>query len=151
MPNLPSDQFQADLTQGKKAEHYICQFLKQFFPDAQVFDGYKKEWDIEVPSRGVQIEVKYDRLSKTTGNVAIELQYFNSASGIMATTAQIWCIIFGTEDGWFFTFVEVAKLKERVQGKREVWGGDEHAAKMALLPVPELLEISKVYAIDKYE
>ncbi len=133
--------FEDDLTKGKKAEEYICKFLHKWFPRASVFYGKKKEYDIDIPEIIETMEVKYDRLSKKTGNVAIEFEFCGKPSGVNATTANKWCIVFGKEDGWFFCFVAVDKLKKLCENKRAVSGGDDYLAKMYLLPIAELLTL----------
>lgn len=138
--NFSKVKFDSDLAQGKDAEHYVCNFLNRWFPTASVFDGKNKGYDIDIPEKEEQMEVKYDRLSKDTGNLAIEYECRGKPSGIEVTTSQRWCIIFGKDDGWFFAFVEVPVLRSLCQGKRTVSGGDGYLSKMYLLPITELVE-----------
>jgi hypothetical protein len=132
--------FENDLAQGRDAEDYICGFLHRWFPSAFVFVGKNKEYDIDIPEKEEKMEVKYDRLSKETGNVAIEFAYCDKPSGIEATIANRWCIVFGKEDGWFFAFIDIDILKGLCSGKRVVNGGDGNMSKMYLVPVVDLLE-----------
>ncbi len=133
MPN-----FRQDLKEGKEAEEYICNFLQRWFPTASVFYGKKKEYDIEIPEIKEKMEVKYDRMSKDTGNVAIEFEFNGSPSGIEATGSDRWCIIFAKEKEWYFAFIAVPHLKKICEGHRTVNGGDGYMSKMYLLPVDEL-------------
>lgn len=145
--------FKKDLDKGKKAENYICTFLQKWYPNTSVFNGKKKEFDIEIPEIKEQLEVKYDRMSKDTGNLAIEFEFCGKPSGIKATTSQRWCVVFGKDEGWYFAFVETGSLIKMCEGKRVVSGGDGYMAKMFLLPVQEIFDnpFIKIHPIAKID
>ena len=132
--------FKEDLNKGKKAENYICNFLHHWYPTATVFEGKNKGYDIDIPEIEEQMEVKYDRMSKDTGNLAIEFEFNGSPSGVNATTSKRWCILFAFESNWNFAFVEIDTLKKMCIGKRVVKGGDGWLSQMYLLPVLDVLE-----------
>ena len=83
--------FKQDLELGKKIEHIVCDhIIKKKYPNSFVVDGYNKEFDIEIPEKGVTVEVKYDQLSDKTGNYMFETEYDGKPSGIETTTANWW-------------------------------------------------------------
>ncbi len=88
-----------DLSKGHKAEEYIRQLFAAAGIKSELNASRKKKdllaWDIEATLDKVQfyVECKYDLYEARSGNVAIE--YFNvktaTDSGLMATSADIWC------------------------------------------------------------
>jgi len=83
--------FKQDLELGKKIEHIVCDhIIKKKYPNSFVVEGYNKEFDIEIPEKGITVEVKYDHLSHKTGNYMFETEYDGQPSGIEVTTANWW-------------------------------------------------------------
>lgn len=136
--------FQKDLRYGKRGEKFFLKKIKQKYNDAYIESGYCKGYDIVVPSAGICIECKLDRLSPLTGNIAIEYEDKGSLSGIDSTQADFWGLVFGSkEDGrtdWYWTLINTNKLKWlcRDAGRKAV-GGDNREAKMYLIPVQQFL------------
>ena len=65
--------FEEDLVRGKRAEETALNYIKKKYAGAYIINGYCKEWDIYIPSIGQGVEVKYDPMSKETGNIVIEV------------------------------------------------------------------------------
>ena len=93
-----------------------------------------------------KIEVKTERdIWKTTGNIAVELRYNGSPSGISSTDSSIWVHLLSyngvIEGGFMF---KVAQLRDKIkklhkQGDlKMVMGGDGNMSQMALLPIDKL-------------
>ena len=93
-----------------------------------------------------KIEVKTERdIWKTTGNIAIELRYNGSPSGISSTDSNLWVHLLSyngvIEGGFMF---KVAQLRDKIkklhkQGDlKMVMGGDGNMSQMALLPIDKL-------------
>jgi len=91
---------------------------------------------------GSKVEVKRDYIASTSGNIAIEYDYRGRPSGIAVTEADWWAIVVhrkGFDDT--VILIETKRLKElcrRHYGNR-IKGGDDHASKMVLVPVCEIL------------
>jgi len=93
-----------------------------------------------------RVEVKRDRESWRTGNVAVEYMCKDKPSGISVTDAEWWAFILDNEIGtphaiiivplWHLKYL--AKRCAR-QGKK-VMGGDDNASKMILVPKADLLK-----------
>ena len=93
-----------------------------------------------------KIEVKTERdIWKTTGNIAVELRYNGSPSGISSTDSSIWVHLLSyngvIEGGFMF---KVDQLRDKIkklhkQGDlKMVMGGDGNMSQMALLPIDKL-------------
>ena len=93
-----------------------------------------------------KIEVKTERdIWKTTGNIAVELRYNGSPSGISSTDSSIWVHLLSyngvIEGGFMF---KVDQLRDKIkklhkQGDlKMVMGGDNNMSQMALLPISKL-------------
>ena len=93
-----------------------------------------------------KIEVKTERdIWKTTGNIAIELRYNGSPSGISSTDSNLWVHLLSyngvIEGGFMF---KVDQLRDKIkklhkQGDlKMVMGGDNNMSQMALLPISKL-------------
>ena len=90
-----------------------------------------------------KIEVKTERdIWKTTGNIAIELRYKGSPSGLSSTDSNLWVHLLSyngvIEGGFMF---KVAQLKAKIKKLHKsgdlkmVMGGDDNMSQMALLPI----------------
>ena len=79
--------FYQDLEFGENNERLVLKKVQVKYPKAYKVEGYCKEWDIYIPEKKIGIEVKSDRRSHETGNIAIECSYGGEPSGIEATKA----------------------------------------------------------------
>ena len=93
-----------------------------------------------------KIEVKTERdIWKTTGNIAIELRYNGSPSGISSTDSNLWVHLLSyngvIEGGFMF---KVDQLRDKIKKLHKsgdlkmVMGGDGNMSQMALLPIDKL-------------
>jgi hypothetical protein len=116
--------FENDLEFGKKAEGYILKKIQKKYPEAVRIDGYCRGYDIIAGD--IQIEVKCDRLSKKTGNFAVEFSYNGQPSGIITTEADYWAMVVWSdfEDSWVAGLIDVVDLYELCQDKQTKKGGD---------------------------
>ena len=78
--------FKDDLKRGEKVELDVLKIIQKKYPNAYKIEGYCKEYDLYVPDVG-GIEVKYDKKSKETGNIVIEIEMFGKPSALMTTKA----------------------------------------------------------------
>ena len=116
--------FDLDLKFGKLGEDFV----------KDIQDGNNK------------IEVKTERdIWKTTGNIAIEMRYKGSPSGISTTESNLWVHLLsykGVIEGGFMFNVDLLKEKIKKLHKsgdlKMVMGGDDNMSQMALLPIKEL-------------
>lgn len=106
--------FEADLGLGQKGEDVILKIIQKKYPNAHRIIGYFRGYDIFIPEVDIKVEVKSDRLSKKTGNIAIEYGCNNKASGIITTEADYWGLIAYSlfYSDWIIGIIEVIKLYE---------------------------------------
>ena len=116
-------------------------------------------WDLEFGEQGeglvkslisstdaLTVEVKRDRKSSVTGNVALEISYKNNPSGIMKTEAKWWAFLLSgmSYDDEVIILIETNRLKRLVQKYKEkrgvVRGGDGKNSELVLIPVEKLLD-----------
>ena len=70
-----------------------------------------KEWDIFIPSKNMGVEIKSDKMSQSTGNIVVEINFNNKPSALSTTKSKYW--IFDT--GLKSITVEVNDLKNLVK------------------------------------
>ena len=118
----------------------------------------EKRWDLDLPfgqlgeemvkaillSQNVTVEVKRDELASDKGNVAIEFECSGEPSGIWATEAEWWAHILSGDKykDEVVIFIRTERLKKLVKRNhtRIVFGGNGRRAKMALVPIADLLK-----------
>ena len=86
--------FRRDLKKAKIAEKEALRIIQKKYPKAHKREGYCKGYDIVIPELNMTIEVKFDLLYKTYGNLFIENTCNNKPSGIETTTAYGWWIFY---------------------------------------------------------
>ncbi len=108
--------FHRDLALGKIVEKQVLDILKKDFKDAYIVEGYCKEWDIFIPSMGIGVEVKSDKMSQKTGNIVIEKSFNGKPSALSTTKASKW--VFHTGKKIIFTtpnkLMDLAKTQKLV-------------------------------------
>jgi hypothetical protein len=81
--------FKQDLQRGIDVEQKVLSILKKTYPSASLIDKYKG-YDIWIPETNKSVEVKYDPMSNTTGNIVIEIWMYEKPSALLTTTADYW-------------------------------------------------------------
>jgi len=136
--------FEQDLVRGQRAEEEALEYIKKIYPDAYIVDGYCKEWDIYIPSIGQGVEVKYDPMSKETGNIVIEVSFNDKPSALSTTKAYRW--VFYTKEEMIVTTPERIKQsinKHSLSTVKFIGRGDYYPKKAYLMK----LDILKQNAI----
>lgn len=147
-PDSPS--WIAAKAEGDRAELAVAKWFK-----ANGFEVYRTcgqaEFDLLLQSR---CEVKCDLRSETTGNVAVEVAYRGTPSGILTSPADFWAFVLPGET----VIVKRQELLSAVlSGRyREVQAGDGSASTVKLVPVEKLkalkgrriIKLSEVAAME---
>lgn len=127
--------FKTDLSIGERAQDFAISVLKEEFPGIRQIKGDFADYDL-IADNGYTIEVKFDKESRKTGNVAIEYLYKGRPSGIAKTKAREWLHIFYL-DGWVYARAKTLDLKHYIKSNRkdlvETDGGDNHLSKLILI------------------
>ena len=86
--------FSDDLKTGQEKEKEVADIYRELGLDVIESVGVDKDKDLKVSG---QLEVKYDRLTHKTGNIAIELKCRGKLSGLSTTKSNAWVIT--TDEG----------------------------------------------------
>lgn len=131
--------FKEDLLTGEKAELYILEQLKDTYPTIRKQYGYNKGFDL-IDDNGYTAEVKYDRESIDTHNIAFEYKYKGEPSGISTSKAIDWIQIYYS-DKWVYSQIRKINLqsflKSNIQYFKRVKGGDDMQSCLILVPTSE--------------
>lgn len=116
---------------------------KGFNPDFDICLKFGEKYQNELQEifDNLKIEVKTDKICQRTGNVYIEIESRNKASGIMKTTADYWAFCLWTEKRKKHTWVLIPpeRLKKIMVNYPIKKGGDKWTSKGHCVPVAELL------------
>lgn len=160
-----TEQFKIDLEPAKRAERWVKETLEEDFGTVLQAEETNINYDLLIRKTGKKVEVKYDRLSKTTGQVAVETESYGKYKGVIRSTSDFYAIVcydrdwseiiegFKKKGMWVCAIVSTNLLREMVLSKpyKETYGGDNKGTKISLVPVKEVIEASsKVYPIIKY-
>jgi len=106
------DTFKSDLNRGKKVERKVLEMVRAIYPEAYIVDGYCKDGDIYIPPpEDDWVEVKYDPMSKQTGNIVIEIEFNGKPSALATTKSYRW--VFFTDDEYIIASPE--RLKKMIE------------------------------------
>ncbi len=132
--------FHEDLKLGQKYEKKALEHLE--YDTYKIMEGNFKPYDIRIWKNHelTKYEIKCDRLSIKTGNLAIEYECNNKPSGITSTEADNYLyFIIKPNDEYDLYNVPVGYLKNMCKDCRSVKGGDGYRSKMYLLKKEKLL------------
>ena len=107
--------FRKDLEKAKIAEKEALRIIQKKYPKAHKREGYCKGYDIVIPELDITIEVKFDLLYKTYGNLFIENTCNNKPSGIETTTAYGWWIFYDEDDLSKIKKIKTKTLREMIK------------------------------------
>ena len=124
-----------DLSFGKKYESILASYLQPFYTNINKIEVKFKEYDL-ICDNEIKYEVKSDRLSYKTGNVAIEYMCNNKESGITSTQSDYYgYFIIKSPDDYDLYIIPTEYIKNIIKDKkykRTVKGGDGYKSQMYL-------------------
>jgi len=127
--------FLNDLSFGKKYENILESYLTPFYTSINKIEGKFKDYDMICDDK-IKYEVKSDRLSIKTGNLAIEYMCNNKESGITSTKADYYAyFIIKSSDEYDLYIIPTEYIKIKIKNKefkRTVKGGDGWRSQMYL-------------------
>ena len=128
--------------------------LKPKSKDRKKFDidlayGKVREDLIKDMLQDKKIEVKSERdVWKRTGNIAIEYECYGKPSGINATEADYWfhnlCVGEDVYATLVFKTENLKKIKDSLERKVSVNGGDHNASRMYLISLQKLFDLKTI-------
>jgi hypothetical protein len=146
--------FEDDLNTGIRAQNFIIKQLEKEYGKMKSSEGNFKDYDL-INDKNYTFEVKFDLLSRETGNVGIEYSCNNQKSGISATKANGWIHIYFLDNRWVYSKMDVTELKNFIKENwdyfKKVVGGDGNRAKIILIPIKEFANKFDFIEIPKPE
>lgn len=106
--------------------------------DIDLAYGNLKEAELVKLMSGDKLEVKADKRAHETGNVAVEFECYGKPSGISVSKASHYAFVCKHIQ----LIIETERLKELLTSKKfyQVFGGDNNASHMYLVPLRELIK-----------
>lgn len=125
---------------GDEAELAVAQWAQSLGWRVSKYLGLA-DADLELRA---DVEVKRDLAHERTGNVAVEVAYNDSPSGVNAENgATWWAIVLGSE----MLLAKRRRLAALVSNRSERRAGDGGKARVVLLPVEELRKAAGVHRV----
>jgi len=136
--------FQTDLQRGLEIEERVLAILRKKYPCATLVNAFKG-YDIWIPEIDKAVEVKFDPMSKETGNIVVEIEMYGKNSGLMATQADYWVFY----DGEMFVIMPVKNIfkcifESKLQYVEFVGNGDTRPKKAFLVNKNTLFKYGKI-------
>lgn len=133
--------FSKTLKQGDENELRLISMLSLIYEDVSKYlpGENSKDGDIYIKDINCLLEVKYDILSKTTGNFALEFMFRWAKSGILTTKSQY--IVFSDDFNHYILRVKdlLDWLSDNKGVYKKVSGGDDNESMMLLVPRKDLI------------
>lgn len=138
--------FKQDLKKAQAIERQFCKLLKTKYGALRTQLHRTSKWDVSAEfklSEGlngrhwVTFEVKHDKKSVTTGNIAVEYKCRGKDSGIRVTQAKWWVV-----KSRYWYIMEVEKLKKLIA---------EHKYKRNKLDAGDAGSYTHLYLFDRKE
>jgi hypothetical protein len=134
-------------TLGHKAEQLIIAILNQNGFTARKNSEFDKRYDYDIVfdfgKRVYKVEVKYDKMSNKTGNIAIE--FFNAkkgeASGISVTCADLWAQVLSPTELFITSVTRLRGYTEKTKPKRVIYAGGDDNSDMMLFDKDDILSV----------
>jgi len=136
-------EFNEDLKDWQKIEKEFYDILVTNNPNTEIVmapNRYFPDWDIMM-NNNVKFEIKYDRQSAKTGNIAIEVSYKWNPSWIFASEADF--VVYKIEDE--FRITGVTTLLRKVAKYKRIRWWDNKDSELILMKVKEAKEIFTLY------
>lgn len=142
--------FHSDLSRGLDVEKKVLNIIQKKYPKAEIKTALKG-YDIFIPELNKKVEVKYDPMSKQTGNIVVEYEMNNKPSALMTTTAD-WWVFFDDEVYFAISPKNIIKLifDLKLTYVEFVGSGDRYAKKAFLIKKNVLIENSKILLDNRF-
>jgi hypothetical protein len=137
--------FSKDLQRGLEVEKYVLERTRKKYPCATLINAFKG-YDIWIPEIHKSIEVKYDPMSKETGNFVIEIEMYGKPSALMASTADMW-IFYDDEVYFVISRDNIIKciFDSKLQYKEFTGAGDTKSKKAFLVNKQTLFKYGQLW------
>jgi len=136
--------FNSDLAFGNIYEKKLVELIPN--ESYLIKEGYFPDYDVEITNNNIMVtyEVKADRYTYKTNNVAIEFECNNSPSGITTTTADYYAYFVIKPYNLFELYIiptNIIKSKiEEKEYKKILLGGDNKRSRLYIMDLNNFLE-----------
>jgi len=136
--------FNSDLAFGNIYEKKLVELIPN--ESYLIKEGYFPDYDVEITNNNIMAtyEVKADRYTYKTNNVAIEFECNNSPSGIATTTADYYAYFVIKPYNLFELYIiptNIIKSKiEEKEYKKVLLGGDNKRSRLYIMDLNNFLE-----------
>lgn len=140
---------------GDIAEDTILQLLLSKGVVCRKTDGRKHDIILTVDSKDVYAEIKFDKMSDKTKNIALE--FFNSKSnkdsGFAASTAELWFHVTNITNGiWLTSPKKIKEFTLANKPKRIVYKAGDDNADIMLYGIDDMSKFAvNVYSMEEKE
>lgn len=152
-----TEQFKIELSPAKRAEKWAKEVLEEKFGTVMMAEDNEVSFDLLIRKTGETVEVKYDKMSRNTGMVAIEYESYGKPKGIARSKSDYYVIIcydrswseiikgIKKRGFWIAMMVRTNYLREliKVRPYKEVKGGDGNNTTMLIVPIEHIREASE--------
>jgi len=125
--------FHDDLRRGEAIEKDFLDRLLVSFKHATKSVGKNSRYDILIPELDAKVEVKFDPMSRETGNIVVEY-FHNQPSGLHTTESDHWLFYDGVDEYWLtlpdLIGICASQSPTRIHGR-----GDRHSKWVYLVPI----------------
>lgn len=136
--------FNSDLAFGNIYEKKLVELIPN--ESYLIKEGYFPDYDVEITNNNIMVtyEVKADRYTYKTNNVAIEFECNNSPSGIATTTSDFYAYFVIKPYNLFELYIiptNIIKSKiEEKEYKKILLGGDNKKSRLYIMDLNNFLE-----------
>ena len=136
--------FNSDLAFGNIYEKKLVELIPN--ESYLIKEGYFPDYDVEITNNNIMVtyEVKADRYTYKTNNVAIEFECNNSPSGIATTTSDFYAYFVIKPYNLFELYIiptNIIKSKiEEKEYKKILLGGDNKRSRLYIMDLNNFLE-----------
>ena len=125
--------FRDDLRRGEAIEKDFLDRLLVSFKHATKSVGKNSRYDILIPELDAKVEVKFDPMSRETGNIVVEY-FHNQPSGLHTTESDHWLFYDGVDEYWL-TLTDLIGICASQSPTRIHGRGDRHPKWVYLVPI----------------
>jgi len=136
--------FNSDLAFGNIYEKKLVELIPN--ESYLIKEGYFPDYDVEITNNNIMVtyEVKADRYTYKTNNIAIEFEFNNSPSGIATTTSDFYAYFVIKPYNLFELYIiptNIIKSKiEEKEYKKILLGGDNKKSRLYIMDLNNFLE-----------
>tara|TARA_Y100001938_G_scaffold150500_1_gene241727 strand:+ start:3561 stop:4082 length:522 start_codon:yes stop_codon:yes gene_type:complete len=150
--------FVKDYNKGRQGEQKVSEILSEIGSVSHAPNKKFYDWDLSVTpddsdcyDKDFTVEVKFDEMEGSTGNIAIETRNSksDSDSGVTATKADLWCHVL-VDSVWITSVKRLKEFISETEPLRRVKRAGDGNAEILLFKTDDILHIfNRIDGFDK--